>query len=100
MKKVTIILSMFVFAISSQTFAQKPAQLDSSNNKITNKPEQTSYVKITFKDLVVSSAQPKPTAKPSANTATQKATTVTSPKPTPTPVPAVQGKREVPGSRP
>jgi len=64
MKKVTVILSMLVFAVSSQAFAQNaPSPSPVKTKPAAPKPGETGY-KIVIKDLVITSAQPKPAAKP------------------------------------
>ena len=65
MKKVTVILSMLVFAISSQSFAQNATRPDAVKTKPTEpKPGETGYMQIKMTDVLVSSAQPKPATKP------------------------------------
>jgi len=65
MKKVTVILSMFVMAVSSQTFAQNAAQpAPVKINPAPPKPGETGYMEIKMEKAVGTSAQPKPTAKP------------------------------------
>jgi len=65
MKKVTVILSMFVFACTSQSFAQNAARPAAIKTKPAEpKPGEAGYMKVTMKDVLVSSAKPKETAKP------------------------------------
>jgi len=66
MKKVTVILSMFVFAITSQSFAQNAARPAALKIKPAEpKPGEKGY-KATMSDVLVSSAKTKETAKPAA----------------------------------
>jgi len=81
MKKVTVILSMFVFATSSSSFAQKVALQDMH---ITN-PKAPSKAPVQ-----VATAQPNPAAKPAAK---PKAVAVPAPNPTPILLPAIQKVR-------
>lgn len=99
MKKVTIILSIFVFAISSQTFAQNTAKPATLKNKPTEpKPGEAGY-RYELKNILVTSAQPTPASKPAAKPAPKPAAKpiaipAPAPKPTPILLPAVQQVRE------
>jgi len=81
MKKVTIVLSMFVCALSSQTFAQDaPNSAPVKVKAAAPRPGETGYQEYKMKDILISSAQPKTAPKPSTKT---KAVAVPAPKPTP-----------------
>ncbi len=75
MKKVTVILSMFVIGFSANAFAQATESMSINFTKMTNhkpkaKPGEAGYTTVTMSDVLVSSAKPneapKPTAKPIA----------------------------------
>lgn len=73
MKKVTVILSMFVIGFTGNAYSQKKPSDQMSINftkveaqKPQPKPGETGYMKITMEDALISSAQPKETAKPAA----------------------------------
>lgn len=80
MKKVTVILSLLILVISGKSFAQRPTDQDAINKSsakgktggihldkpivgVAPKQGETGYT-IKLQDALISSAQPKPAAKP------------------------------------